>query len=63
MRNNHCPSSDIPFIPNGHPARVFGEHFQMMNMALVKQVIPYANANSFTSDKAIKKIRIILLEF
>lgn len=40
-----------------------GEHFEMMNMALVKHVIPYVNANSFTTDKAIKKIRIILLEF
>lgn len=35
----------------------------MMNMALVKHVIPYVNANSFTTDKVIKKIRIILLEF
>ena len=35
----------------------------MMNKALVKHVIPYVNTNSFTTDKAMKKIRIILLEF
>lgn len=57
------PSSDIPFIPNGHRAGVFREHVEMMNMAFVKHVIPYVNANSFTTDKAIKKIRIILFEF
>ena len=63
MRGNHLPSSDISFISNGHPARVCGEHFEMMNKALVKHVIPYVNTNSFTTDKAMKKIRIILLEF
>lgn len=63
MRGNHLPSSDISFISNGHPARVCGEHFETMNKALVKHVIPYVNTNSFTTDKAMKKIRIILLEF
>ena len=63
MRGNHLPSSDISFISNGHPARVCGEHFETMNKALVKHVAPYVNTNSFTTDKAMKKIRIICLSF